>query len=260
MLYHRGFPSDAIRMYRSALDVDKGLVEAWLRIGLVQQSQGEFDDADQAYRRCLKKSPGHGWCNFYLGLLEEKRGHGKSAAYYLEQAFKHAPRLADPYYNPAVLDSKLALGAELINFDRRKMQAGQPMPYLQPRQVERVRRQYEPEAPEKPEEPALTEESQPAPATSIVVSSTPESEVNAGQQHPITPNYGSPTPAPQRPPRSIPVRRVPSPSYERPYGSGETGRSAGEEPPVAPPIGSVSGEARLLPYGTALSDLIDWLV
>ena len=72
MLFYRGYPKDAVRMYKRALDLDKDLYEAWFRIGLVEHSEGRLDNARQAYKRCLKKLTGHGWCNFYLGLLEEQ--------------------------------------------------------------------------------------------------------------------------------------------------------------------------------------------
>ena len=55
MLFHRGFPKDAVRSYRRALDHDPELFEAWFRIGLVEHSQGNVYDARKAYKKCLKQ-------------------------------------------------------------------------------------------------------------------------------------------------------------------------------------------------------------
>lgn len=114
MLFHRGFPNDAVRMYRQALRVDPRLEESWFRIGLVKNHLGEIDDARHAYNRCLKIAPNHGWCAFYLALLEEKTGHPSRALELYRRAFESAPELADPAVNPELLQSKLYLGALLL--------------------------------------------------------------------------------------------------------------------------------------------------
>lgn len=250
MLYLRGFPNDAERMYRKALKLDKGLYEGWFRFGLVLHGQGDFDSADQAYRRCLKKRSGHGWANFYLGLLEEQRGHGKSAMYYLEKAFLHAPELSNPAVNPAVLGSKLALGAKLVTNDHRKTQASLPLTYLEPAQVEKVRTGYLPPEPEVVEEDrtepapdvaaAPTQPNKPTP--SDVTRSLWDVETDPRAQAP------TPTPVPQRPPRSIPVRRAPTPSFQEPSATSPQDGSANRSssPPVVP-VGNASGEAVVLP-------------
>jgi tetratricopeptide (TPR) repeat protein len=151
MLFYRGYPKDAVRMYRKALDLDRDLYEAWFRIGLVEHSEGNFDNARQAYKRCLKKLTGHGWCNFYLGLLEEQLGHTSDAMYHYRRAFKFAPELADPKVNPEVLGSELVLGVHLQDRERRRFKSTLPIPYLEPKKVERVRRSYEPTPTPEPE-------------------------------------------------------------------------------------------------------------
>ena len=56
MLFYRGYPKDAIRMYRTALDLDKKLYEAWFRIGLVQHRAMEYEDARDATRNASSSS------------------------------------------------------------------------------------------------------------------------------------------------------------------------------------------------------------
>jgi tetratricopeptide (TPR) repeat protein len=193
MLFYRGYPKDAVRMFKRALDLDKDLYEAWFRIGLVEHSEGNLDNAQQAYKRCLKKLTGHGWCNFYLGLLEEQLGHSPDAMYHYRRAFKFAPELADPKINPEVVSSKLVLGVHLQDQERRRFKNALPMPYLEPGKVNRVRRQYEPTPTPEPTPTTVTAAAETSPE------STPE------RMEP------QPTPAqPVRPPRPAVPRRAPT--------------------------------------------------
>ena len=128
MLFHRGFPNDAVRMYRQALQVDSRLYEAWFRIGLVTYHLGEMDDARRAYKKCLGIAPDHGWCAFYLGLLEEKTRHPSRALEWYQRAFESAPELADPAVNPELLGSRLYLGALLIAGGGETGSTSRPMP------------------------------------------------------------------------------------------------------------------------------------
>ncbi len=142
MLFRRGFPDDAVTSYRRALEIDSGLYEAWFRIGFVKHRGGDVDAARHAYKKCLKRRPGHGWCHCYLGLLEEQTRQPSKALEHYQQAFEHAPELADPAYNPEVLSSKLSLGATLLHSDQERFAAVSPMTYLRPARVHRVWSQY----------------------------------------------------------------------------------------------------------------------
>jgi len=195
MLFYRGYPKDAVRVFKRALDLDPDLYEAWFRIGLVEHSEGDLNSARQAYKRCLKKLTGHGWCNFYLGLLEEQLGHSSNALYHYRRAFKFAPELADPKVNPEVMASKLALGVQLQDYDRRRFKNTVPMPYLEPNQVNHVKQQYEPTPTPTPQESAETTAEQ----------ATPQSELRRAQPQP-TPEQ------PVRPPRPVLPQRQTTPT------------------------------------------------
>ena len=193
MLFYRGYPKDAVRMYKRALDLDKDLYEAWFRIGLVEHSEGNLNNAQQAYERCLKKLTGHGWCNFYLGLLEEQLGHSSDAMYHYRRAFKFAPELADPDVNPEVLASKLVLGVHLQDQERRRFKNALPIGYLEPGKVARVRQQYE---------PTPTPDPTPTPMTATAQTTPWETRERVEAQS---------TPAqPVRPPRPAVPRRAPT--------------------------------------------------
>lgn len=231
LIFDRGHPDEAIDFYKQALKVDSEMYEAWFRIGLVEHSLGDLSNAEQAYSRCLKKRPGHAWCNFYYGLLEEELGHTTKALEHYEQAFKEAPRLADPAFNPEVMSSKLALGAQLRYYDQDRFDRNIPMRYLRPDEVNEVRRSFEVQA-----------EPEPAPTPG------PEPEPSAVIAAPVvqpTPAAVSPAPRP-----APPARRVPSRPPATPAPSGTASGSASDETPYGSPvvpIPNASDEAHLLP-------------
>jgi tetratricopeptide (TPR) repeat protein len=258
MLFHRGYPKDAVRMYKRALDKDKKLYEAWFRIGLVEHREGNLRTARRAYRKCLKELTGHGWCNFYLGLLEEQTGHPSKALNYYRRAFKFAPVLADPKVNPEILYSKLDLGALLRRGERNRFSETMPFTYLQPGRVKQLRAVYTEDVTEESPatEPAAEDEESKAvdqpPPTPTPIPSPPR---------PATASQTGSTPAARRPPdrpirriiRPTPVRRESTEEEEGslvrlpPPGTGAPAPTPPPTPTPAPRVSDVSPEARVLP-------------
>ena len=250
MLFERGWPKDAIGYFNEALDQDPKLSEAWFRIGAVRHRQGDLEGARSAYRKCLKLQSGHGWANFYLGLLEEQAGNSKSALGHYELAFKHAPELADPRINPEVLSSDLQLGARLRHFDGERFEHSLPMRFMEPAKVRKIRRQFEPEPVVVEVEPV--EVPQPAPA--------------AGPSTPAAPTRRAPAAAGASgssaggPARTAPQQRQPSPE-EVPYGVPPVRRGTTPSPSGgAPEIRSTSPEASLGPLSPRLERLVRALI
>ena len=243
MLFYRGFPKDAIRYYRRALDIDKEYYEAWFMIGLVEHSRGELRDAEQAYARCLKKRPGHGWANFYYGLLEEQLGHTRKALDHYERSFKSAPELADPTVNPEVLSSELVLGAQLRTIDHTSFSRRLPMRYMEPDKVEQALA-------------GLPAEQVPGAEADAATADEPEavSEAATAVGEPVAPApIAQPTPTPP-PARTAPApRRVPTRAPATPP-AGEPGvqELQDETPYGSPPVPQTSDEAHLLPRSDSL--------
>jgi tetratricopeptide (TPR) repeat protein len=136
MLFMRGYPKDAIDAFRRATRLDGELPEPWFRLGLVHHRTGDVPRAREAYSRCLDRRPGHGWCNFYRGLLEEFSGNPSRALELYRTAYAHAPELADPTVNPEVLYSNLQLGAILPMDSDQRFEANAPLAFMRPGEVE----------------------------------------------------------------------------------------------------------------------------
>ncbi len=142
MLFRRGFPKDAIRMFRRAAKAagpGRTAAEAWFRAGLVHHKLGQLRRARRAYRKAIRRFPGHGWCNFYLGLVEERLGHVRAAVHYYERAYRFAPALADPRVNPDVLYSRLQTGVVVRHERRRALALRMPLEPLEPERVAAAR-------------------------------------------------------------------------------------------------------------------------
>ncbi len=248
LIFDRGHPDEAIDFYRQALKVDPKMYEAWFRIGLVEHQRGDLDKAEQAYSRCLKKRPGHAWCNFYYGLLEEELGHTTKALEHYEQAFQEAPRLADPAFNPEVLESRLVLGAWLRYYDHDRFDQNIPMRYLRPGDVNEVLKSFEEQA-ESDTVPTTAPDQAPAEG--------PEPEPSAAVAAPVM----QPTPAAVPP--APPARRVPTRPPATPAPSGTaTGATSDETPYGSPmvPIANASDEAHLLPGWARLFQMSEALI
>jgi hypothetical protein len=253
MLFYRGYPKDAVRNFNKALDIDPDLYEAWFRIGLVEHSQGNLREARKAYLKCLKMLTGHGWCNFYLGLLEEQLGHSTEALNYYRRAFKFAPELSNPKVNPEMLTSELAFAAKLREYDRVGFSENLPLRYLQPAKVERLRQSFEAEPmPASPSqevgETEAVEESPPpsntkkAPSTRSKTPKTSSSvtSTQGTSQPPTSSTSTGTTPSPEKTESaSIPKKTENTSPAPKP-----TPRSA-RQPFGMPPVKSTSPEAHL---------------
>ncbi|MEN8163398.1 MAG: tetratricopeptide repeat protein [Acidobacteriota bacterium] len=234
MLFYRGYPKDAIRILESALDQDKELHEAWFRIGLVEHQQGDLREARIAYKRCLKLFKGHGWCNFYLGLLEEQETNSKKAMEYYRAAFRYAPVLADPEVNPEMASSDLSLGAWLMMARDRSFKGALPMPYLHPNRVHRIKEGFT-EVAEQAKAEKIAERKAKKKADKVgTVEEAGDSSATGGKAKliPVTKATKTPKSKPSRIPRET--------TPKKPSG-GETPR-----PSASPPSGTAENDT---PYG-----------
>ncbi|MEE4272558.1 MAG: tetratricopeptide repeat protein [Thermoanaerobaculales bacterium] len=255
MLFYRGWSKDSVEYFKQALDADPELFEAWFRIGLVKHDEGDLSGARSAYKKCLKIRPGHGWANFYLGLLEEQTGNGKAAMDHYETAFQHAPELADPKVNPEILSSRLQIGAQVRHYDRRRFEAHTPMPYLEPGAVRKVRSSFEPRV-----APTPTPTPTPIVGPRVAPTPTPAPDKKATAKKRKAAAGGGAASARSRSSGGSRGGRAESeatvPDHENtpfgfggpaPTGSGAGGTGTGSTAEAAPDIGDTSPEASLGP-------------
>lgn len=76
---------------------DKRCAYAYLLIGKVAYSRGQFDDAREALRTTIKCKKDFAEAYFYLGLLESREENLSKAVEYLEKAVAHEKGHADWY-------------------------------------------------------------------------------------------------------------------------------------------------------------------
>jgi len=151
LLADKGFPKDAERYLEAAVKADKENVEALYRLGLVRQRMGKEGAAIRCYRKVVNQRPGHAYASFMLALSEEKRGRRDAAVYHYAKAYRHLPGLANPQFNPLVIDSRLQGEAQLLRYQRDMAAATIEVPPVDAAAVKAMMRALpaaEPEAPE----------------------------------------------------------------------------------------------------------------
>ncbi len=260
MLFYRGWSNDAVDYFQKALKMNPELSEAWFRIGLVEHHRRDLAAARSGYKKCLKLQSGHAWANFYLGLLEEYTGDGKSAMRHYEMAFKHAPELADPEINPEIMSSNLQLGAQVKHFDARRFENTMPMPFLEPATVRKVRREFEPAPTLMPAPETTIGQPTPTPVEGIGAASGSAATTTTRRSPTRSSTTGAAaTGAPAGRAGSEPLPEAGSTPYGVPetVNQGAAGSSGGS---TAPRIGDTSPDASLGPLWPGLYELAAALI
>lgn len=254
LLLHKGFPKDAERYLRRALELDKTNTEARFRLGLVLQRLGEERKAARTYRRVVKERPGHTYAQFMLALALERTGDRKDAAYHYAKAYKHYPDLANPEVNPLVLESRLQAEARLLRYEREVASATIKVLPVDPEKLREMMAAVGGPKAEPVPEPAA------APAETTVPPPSPTPRV-VGPGGVVSPSAEGSSGAPQQSsqPRTMPGsrpasrgRQTPPPSSETPpAGPPATGPGLAPAPVAAPTPAPESGQLPVQPIPNA---------
>jgi tetratricopeptide (TPR) repeat protein len=96
-------PRMARELYRRALEVEPGHVDARINFGRLQHEDGQLDEARRQYERALESAPGHPTAAYNLGVVLEDLGEVDGAIQAYQLAIASDTEMADAYYNLARL-------------------------------------------------------------------------------------------------------------------------------------------------------------
>jgi hypothetical protein len=216
LLARRRFPELSADEFQLAAKLDKKNWLAPYNLGLVLESEGNFDGALKAYKRSIDRNPGFPPSLFRAGLLYEKSGRASDAIQMYAMALRIDPSMRRPDVNPLVVDSALMDRVSLTNYvhDSARSRLPADVVYAEP---DRFR------PPPPVDRPIATEELNDPPAPPTLSPST---------------RYSSEEPIPEEAPTPPPPAFVtPIPAASGAPGMGTTGmrRTRG---PIVPDFGS----------------------
>jgi tetratricopeptide (TPR) repeat protein len=113
---------EAIRAYRSALQVDPQFADAHCNLGTAHYNRGERDRARACYEEALRHDAEHVEANFNLGNLLEEAGRREAALSRYKIAIRADPFFPDAQLNLALLYEKFSLRRKAKEHWRRYLQ------------------------------------------------------------------------------------------------------------------------------------------
>ena len=105
-------PRLAAQAYRSALETDRGNVDALNNLGTLSYEEGNLEDAIALFRHAGELHADHMLSHFNLGSALEELGHDEQARRHLRRAVQLNPEHADAQYNLAFVCDKLGAYVE----------------------------------------------------------------------------------------------------------------------------------------------------
>jgi tetratricopeptide (TPR) repeat protein len=184
LLSRRGYYPAAAQYQRAATKLEPGNATLWVNLGTLQRAAGSNSAAGTAYKHALDLDPNNAYAHYHLGTVLESQGSYDDAIEQYRIAVTLDPRLADPKYNPQVVNNDRMLVVNLMNYAGKGGAMGLPLLPTTPAPQEKP-----PVAPASP--PAATPA--PAPAPAAAPAATPASTT------PTTPATSA-APAAQKPP------------------------------------------------------------
>jgi tetratricopeptide (TPR) repeat protein len=110
----RGDPGAARKAYERALEADAEHLRAHINLGRILHEAGRLADAEKVYRRAAAACGSDPLLLFNLGVLLEDLNRKSEAKEAYERALHRDPRMADCYYNLALLYKALGRPRQAI--------------------------------------------------------------------------------------------------------------------------------------------------
>lgn len=100
-------PMAACTCYGRAIELDPGLVDAYVNLGKIAHEAGQTFEAVRLYRLALERTPDDPVLHFNLALAVDDSGGAAAAASHYQKALELAPDFADAHFNLAGVCEKL---------------------------------------------------------------------------------------------------------------------------------------------------------
>lgn len=108
----KGQWDDAINKYKEALQLNPDSDQALFGLGLIAETENDFNTAGDYFRSLIQKNPSHSDAFFHLGAIAYTQQRNREACQYFERAVSLEPKMMAAHYN-------LGLSyAELGNYEK----------------------------------------------------------------------------------------------------------------------------------------------
>jgi len=92
-------PDQAEEAFRRAVELDAGLADAHVNLGVLLHEQADLEGAEMCYRLALRADPESSTAAYDLGVVLEDMGKPEEATEVYRRAIEYDELLADAYYN-----------------------------------------------------------------------------------------------------------------------------------------------------------------
>lgn len=135
LLYLEGEYQSAEDEYRRSLNLEPDLASAHYNLALLLHHTGRPRKAEQHLQRVVKLDPQHAWGHYQLGIVRAERGRRSSAIKSYARAMRLDSRLTDPAVNPHIVENSLASSAVVFAYSDLSPAALAPRAYQNPNRV-----------------------------------------------------------------------------------------------------------------------------
>jgi len=135
LLVLAGRLDEAEKVYRRAIELAPKSAAAHFNLGLLYlQRQASFSALRQ-FEKATSLDPRHAWAHYQIGNIYAGWGVKGLAIHSYARALALEPRLADPKYNPQIIDNPLATRAMLYSYRSYRAEATAPASFADPARV-----------------------------------------------------------------------------------------------------------------------------